>query len=127
VVYTNDIGRIDEEGMLHLSGREDDVINVGGFKVAPTEVEDVAMSFPGVRECICIAVDHKITGRALKLLVAMEEGRTLERRQLALFLKSRLEAYKVPMLYEQIDAVARTFNGKINREFYQTNTSKPSA
>lgn len=127
VVYTNDIGRIDEEGMLHLSGREGDVINVGGFKVSPTEVEDVAMSFPGVRECICIAVDHKITGRALKLLVAMEEGRTLERRQLALFLKSRLEAYKVPMLYEQIDAVARTFNGKINRKFYQTKTSKPSA
>ena len=126
VVYTNDIGRIDEEGMLHLSGREGDVINVGGFKVAPTEVEDVAMSFPGVRECICIAVDHKITGRALKLLVAMEEGRTLERRQLALFLKSRLEAYKVPMLYEQIDAVARTFNGKINRKFYQTKTSRPS-
>ena len=119
VVYTNDIGRIDDEGMLHLSGREGDVINVGGFKVAPTEVEDVAMSFPGVRECICIAVDHKITGRALKLLVAMEKGRTLERRQLALYLKSRLEAYKVPMLYEQIDAVARTFNGKINRKYYK--------
>ena len=119
MVFTSDIGRIDEEGMLHLSGREGDVINVGGFKVAPTEVEDVAMAFPGVRECICIAVEHKITGKALKLLVAMTEGQTLDRRALALFLKSKLEAYKVPMLYEQVEAVARTYNGKINRKFYR--------
>ena len=119
MVYTSDIGRLDEEGMLHLSGREGDVINVGGFKVAPTEVEDVAMGFPGIRECICISVDHKITGKALKLLVAMTEGQQLDRRALALFLKSKLEAYKVPMLYEQVEAVARTYNGKINRKFYR--------
>ena len=119
MVFTSDIGRLDDEGMLHLSGREGDVINVGGFKVAPTEVEDVAMAFPGVRECICISVEHKITGRALKLLVAMTEGQTLNRRELALFLKSKLEAYKVPMLYEQVEAVARTYNGKINRKFYR--------
>ena len=119
MVFTSDIGRLDGEGMLHLSGREGDVINVGGFKVAPTEVEDVAMAFPGVRECICISVEHKITGRALKLLVAMTEGQTLNRRELALFLKSKLEAYKVPMLYEQVEAVARTYNGKINRKYYR--------
>ena len=117
-IYTSDIGRIDEQGMLHLSGREGDVINVGGFKVAPTEVEDVVMSYPGVRECICISVDHRITGKALKLLVAMTEGNTLDKRALAHFLKSKLEAYKVPLLYEQVDAIKRTYNGKINRKFY---------
>ena len=117
-IYTSDIGRIDEQGMLHLSGREGDVINVGGFKVAPTEVEDVVMSYPDVRECICISVDHRITGKALKLLVAMTEGNTLDKRALAHFLKSKLEAYKVPLLYEQVDAIKRTYNGKINRKFY---------
>lgn len=119
VVYTSDIGRIDEKGMLHLSGREDDVINVGGFKVAPTEVEDAAMAFPEIQDCICISVEHKIMGRALKLLVVMKDGRVLNKRALAQFLKNKLETYKIPTLYEQTETVKRTFNGKLDRKFYQ--------
>ena len=118
-VYTSDIGIIDEEGQLHLKGREDDVINVGGFKVAPTEVEDAAMAFDRLKDCICISTDHPITGRALKLLVVMNDGELLNKRQLALHLKERLEPYKVPMLYEQVEKVARTFNGKPNRKRYR--------
>ena len=52
IVYTSDMGMLDAEGMLHLMGREDDVINVGGFKVAPTEVEDEALAFPDVEDCV---------------------------------------------------------------------------
>lgn len=118
-VYTSDIGIIDEEGLLHLKGREDDVINVGGFKVAPTEVEDAAMAFDRLKDCICISTDHPITGRALKLLVVMNDGEPLNKRQLALHLKERLEPYKVPMLYEQVEKVERTFNGKLDRKYYQ--------
>lgn len=118
VIYTSDIGMIDAEGMLHLKGREDDVINVGGFKVAPTEVEDATLSFLDVKDCVCIPVDHKITGKALKLLVVMKEGSVLNRKALALHLKSKLEAYKVPLLYSETDKVERTFNGKINRKYY---------
>lgn len=118
VIYTSDIGRLDAEGMLHLMGREDDVINVGGFKVAPTEVEDAALSFPDLKDCVCIPVDHLITGKALKLLVVMKEGKDLNRKALALFLKSKLETYKIPLLYSTIDKVERTFNGKINRKYY---------
>jgi len=118
IVYTSDLGLIDAEGMLHLRGREDDVINVGGFKVAPTEVEDAALSFPDVKDCVCIAVDHLITGKALKLLVVMKEGKELDKRGLACHLKSRLETYKIPLLYSQTDRIERTFNGKINRKYY---------
>ena len=119
-IYTADIGIIDDEGMLHLKGREDDVINVGGFKVAPTEVEDAAMAFPDVKDCICIAVDHPITGKALKLLVSMIDGCSLNKRSLALHLKDRLEAYKIPLLYEQVPTIQRTFNGKLNRKYYKS-------
>ena len=120
-VYTSDIGMIDEDGLLHLKGREDDVINVGGFKVAPTEVEDAAMSFSRLKDCICIAAEHPITGRALKLLVVMNDGEQLNKRELALHLKERLESYKVPMLYEQVEKVVRTFNGKLDRKKYTLN------
>ena len=119
-IYTSDVGALDEEGMLHLSGREDDVINVGGFKVAPTEVEDAAMSYSGLRDCICISVKHPITGSALKLLVATNEGTILHKRELALYLKSKLEPYKIPMLYEQVDEIKRTYNGKLDRKFYKS-------
>lgn len=119
ILYTADLGILDEEGMLHLKGREDDVINVGGFKVAPTEVEDVAMAFAEVKDCICIAVDHPITGKALKLLVAMTDNHSLNKRSLALHLKTKLETYKIPLLYQQVDTIRRTFNGKLDRKYYR--------
>ena len=118
-VYMSDYGHIDEQGRLHIGGRENDVINVGGFKVAPTEVEDVAMSVPGIKDCICISADHPIMGRALKLLVVMVEDTEFSKRTIARYLADRLEPYKVPMLYEQVEAVARTYNGKLNRKHYQ--------
>ena len=118
-LFTADRGIIDEEGMLHLLGREDDVISVGGFKVAPTEVEDVAMSLPEVADCVCIAAEHPIAGRTLKLLVVMTEGSVFDKRIIARFLKSRLESYKVPLLYEQVEKVNRTYNGKLDRKSYR--------
>ncbi len=118
-VYTSDIGHIDEEGMLRLSGRESDVINIGGYKVAPTEVEDAAMSLPCVKDCICISVPHPIMEHALKLLVVTDGDGPLDKKVIARHLKSRLEAYKVPLLYERVDAVKRTYNGKVDRKFYK--------
>lgn len=117
-IFTADMGHIDEEGMLRLEGRQGDVINVGGYKVAPTEVEDAALSLHEIKDCICIAVDHPVTGQALKLLVVVAEGMTFDKRQIARALKDRLEVYKVPLLYEQVEKIQRTYNGKIDRKFY---------
>ena len=117
-VFMSDYGRIDEEGMLHIGGRESDVINVGGYKVAPTEVEDTMMAFEGIADCICIAADHPVMGKALKLLVVMREGVPFSKRAIARHIADRLEPYKVPMLYEQVDAIARTYNGKLDRKHY---------
>ncbi len=117
-VYMSDYGSIDGEGMLHIGGRETDVINIGGYKVSPVEVEEAALAMPGVKDCVCIAVPHKITGNALKLMVVMTAKESFDKRKMALFLKSKLETYKVPMLYELVDAVKRTYNGKIDRKAY---------
>ena len=116
IVYTNDIGYIDENGFIYISGRKGDVINVGGLKVAPTEVESAALAFEGMDDCICIGVDDPISGKALKLLVVMAEE--MDVRALRSFLMGKLENYKVPMQYEQVDKVARTFNGKLDRKAY---------
>lgn len=118
-VYTSDIGVIDSQGRLHLKGREDDIINVGGFKVAPTEVEEAALSYPDIKDCICIPVPHRITGQALKLIVVLRDGCELNKRNIALHLKQTLEAFKIPALYESATSIRRTFNGKPDRKSYK--------
>ena len=119
VIYTSDVGMLDDEGMLHLAGREDDVINVGGFKVAPTEVENVAMEIPEIIDCICVAAQHPVLGTALKLLVVLEDGAQLDKKKIARYIKSELESYKVPFAYEAVDSICRTYNGKIDRKHYR--------
>lgn len=119
VVYTNDIGYIDEEGFVYIAGRKGDVINVGGLKVAPTEVEEAALAIDGIEDCICLPIDHPITGQAIKLLVVMRGGTEFAPKQFTTFLKTRLENYKVPIKYEQVESIARTYNGKLDRKAYQ--------
>lgn len=116
-IITNDLGRIDTEGRLHLCGRGDDVINVGGYKVAPTEVENVAQAFPAVIDCICIPFQHPIIGTALRLLVAASSF-NLDIHTLHQWLKQRLEPHKVPQDIRLVDHIERTFNGKLNRKAY---------
>lgn len=118
-VHTADIGELDAEGRLHLSGRDGDVINVGGYKVAPTEVEDVAMACDGVADCVCVSASHPVLGTVLKLIVVPSHGSSFEKRRIALYLKERLEAYKIPFFYEKADSVRRTYNGKIDRKSYR--------
>ncbi|MBQ9357347.1 MAG: acyl--CoA ligase [Prevotella sp.] len=118
VLYTADNGAIDADGNLHLLGRTDDVINVGGYKVQPEEVEQAAMTFEAVKDCVCIGVPSLLTGSALKLLVCLKEGYTLDKRLLARHIAQYVENYKVPMLYEQVDTVGRNVNGKLDRKSY---------
>lgn len=120
-VFTKDKGYIDNFGMLHLQGRVDDIINVGGYKINPVEVENAAMSFPLVKDCICIAHSHPVLGTILKLLVVYEKKESFSKKTIALHIKSILEQHKVPQLYELVEKIERTFNGKLNRKYYNKN------
>ena len=117
-VHTADLGFFDSEGRLRLSGRDDDVINVGGYKVAPTEVEDAAMASPMVADCVCLPAQHPVLGTVLRLLVVLADGFCLDKRQLAFCIRGRLEAYKVPVYYGCVEQIRRTYNGKIDRKAY---------
>ena len=120
-IYGSDLGYIDAEGLLHLKERQGDVINVGGYKIAPSEVEGAVASHPSVRDSICIADTHPVIGTVLKLLVVLTDGAQLDKRSLALHIKSKLEPHKVPTYYEAVESIRRTYNGKIDRKFYKEN------
>jgi len=105
--------------MLHLTGRAGDVINVGGYKINPIEVEGVAASYPGIKDCICIAAKHPVIGQVLKLLVVTDDAAAFDKHAMSVFIKSKLEGYKVPTMYEVVDSIQYTYNGKKDRKSYK--------
>ena len=117
-IHLSDLGYFDSEGLLHLTGRSDDVLNVGGYKVNPLEVENAAAEFPGVKDCICVCTQHPVIGPVLKLVLQVENEDGFNSRSLAAFLKERLDAYKVPAVYE-VAPIRYTFNGKKDRKSYK--------
>ena len=119
-LFTADNGYIDEQGRLHILGRDDDTINTGGFKVAPFEVEEVALSMPDIDDCICISQPHPVLGNALALLVVLRNGAKLDKRAIALHLSKKLKRYQIPLTYKEVDKIQRTFNGKLDRKFYKS-------
>lgn len=118
-ILTKDLGELDEKGRLHLLGRDDDIVNVGGFKVNPLEVENVVMSYPAIADCICITFEHPVLGTALKLLYVLKPEADFQLRPFAKFLQKQLEPYKVPQRFELVARIERTYNGKLNRKFYK--------
>ena len=120
-VFTSDIGTLDEKGMLRLQGRRDDVINVGGYKVNPAEVEEAAQACEAIKDCICIPAPHVVLGTVPKLLYVPKAEQTVKPKDIADFLKGRIESYKVPLLYEAVNAIKRTYNGKLDRKAYNKN------
>ena len=116
-LVTNDLGFIDSMGMLHLLGRNDDMINVGGYKVAPVEVENLALDSGMVEDCICIPHHHPLVGTSLQLLV-VPKGLDFSKQVLYSWLQSRLEGYKLPQVIQMVDTIARNSNGKLDRKHY---------
>ncbi len=115
-VYTNDIGYLDKDGFVYLVGRKDDVINLGGLKISPTEVEEIVEQYKNVRESLLIEVSDSLLGTYLKLLVVPIGS--LETQELMKYLRENLEYYKVPRVIECVKEISHTYNGKKDRKLY---------
>lgn len=115
-IYTKDLGYIDEEGYVYMLGRKDDVINFGGIKISPEEVEAVIIKNPVVKDCALIGIPDKITGQKPKLFISLEDNAEYDAKEFKTFLASAVDANKQPSIIEVIDEIPRTFNGKIIRK-----------
>ena len=120
-VITSDLGYIDSDGFVYITGRQSDIINVGGLKVAPDEVESAALGYEGIDDCICIAEKNTLTENSLKLLVVSseKEGKGIDLISFRKYMAEKLETYKIPQKIEYVDKIEKTYNGKINRKFYK--------
>lgn len=116
-LYTNDIAYQDEDGYVYMLGRADDIINVGGEKVSPLEIENAAQAFGQVRECACIGVKDPdgALGEYPVLFVVPADG-ALDEEQLSRFLSDSLEKYKLPRRYALIGELPRNRMLKLDRK-----------
>ena len=117
VVYTNDIGYKDGD-FIYIVGRKGDVINLGGLKIAPAEVESVALYYPEVKDCILVPILADGIVVSTKILLVVDDPDTFNKKEFTKFLGKKLEPHKVPQKVEFTDAVKKTFNGKIDRKAY---------
>jgi len=112
---TGDCGQIDEQGFLHLTGRIKDVINRGGVKVSPSEVEVVLASHPAVREAAVFARPHPTLGEDVCAAVVFEEGRSASEAELRRFARRRLSTAKVPARIFVAATLPCSATGKLQR------------
>lgn len=112
---SGDLGRLDSEGFLHLTGRRKEMINRGGEKIAPVEVERAAMAVPGVAEAVAYAVPHPTYGEQVGLAVTLGPGVVLSGEEVQRALTPRLAPFKLPRSVEVMAELPRLGGGKIDR------------
>jgi long-chain acyl-CoA synthetase len=112
-LLTADLGRIDARGRLVLLGRAGDVINVGGRKVFPAEVERVIAAIPGVRDVAVVGVARSAVAEGLRAVVVADDR--VERAAVIAACEAALARYKVPRSVEFRDALPRNPRGKLDR------------
>jgi len=112
---TGDEGVLDADGYLTITGRLKEMINRGGEKVSPREVDDVLMAHPNVASAATFPVPHPTLGEEIAAAVVVERGVTLTEQALAGFLSSRLADFKIPRRFVFVDEVPKSPTGKIQR------------
>jgi fatty-acyl-CoA synthase len=112
LMSSGDVGYLDEEGRLHVSGRDDDMIVSGGENVFPREVEDLIAGLKGVDEVAVIGVDDEEFGQRLKAFV-VKKGSGPSEDEIKQKVKTDLARYKVPREVEFLDELPRNATGKV--------------
>ena len=112
---TGDYGWMDAEGYVYLRGRTGDVINVGGLKVSPIDVERRLCELPGVKEAACVGVADRqgILGQVVKAFVVSDEA--IDERRIVDLLRGTLPEHELPRIVERVEALPKTDSGKIKR------------
>lgn len=124
---SGDLGRFDEEGYLFLTGRVKDMINRGGEKIAPIEVERAALTIPGVVEAVAYAVPHPTYGEQVGLSVTVRPGSGLQGDDVAQALGPHLAPFKQPRRVEIRADLPRLGSGKIDRAALRREASEQGA
>lgn len=112
-LYTGDLGRMDEDGLLYIVDRKKDMIIRGGENVFPVEVEEVLYEIPEVLEAAVIGVPHEVYGEVPKAFVVLKEGKELTEEDVLAACSKSLAKYKLPVEVDFIEVLPRNASGKV--------------
>lgn len=113
--YSSDCGYLDDYGFIHILGRIDDVINMGGEKISPQEIEDTVLSVPGIKECCCIGGEDALLGVIPVLYYTLTAGSELTESTLKQALRSKLNRTHRPKIYIEQKSLPKNRVGKVDR------------
>jgi acyl-CoA synthetase (AMP-forming)/AMP-acid ligase II len=112
---TGDQGVMDEAGYVSITGRLKEIINRGGEKISPREVDEVLMDHPAVLQCVTFALPHDKLGEEVAAVVVLREGASATDKELRAFVAERLADFKVPRTILFRDEVPKGATGKLQR------------
>jgi acyl-CoA synthetase (AMP-forming)/AMP-acid ligase II len=114
-LHTGDLGLLDARGYLFIRGRLRELINSGGFKVFPADVEAVLSRHPAVAECVVFGMPDAHWGEAVHAAVALRASSAASERDLITFVKGELDSVKAPKRIHFVDALPKNPAGKVSR------------
>lgn len=123
-LYSGDLGKMDEDGLLYIVDRKKDMIIRGGENVYPVEVEEVLYQIPELLEAAVVGIPHEVLGEVPKAYVVLKEGRTLTESDFLAFCTERLAKYKVPYEVEFMEVLPRNASGKVLKHTLRTPTQQ---
>jgi len=115
-LYTGDIGRVDEDGYLFLSGRKKETIIVKGQNIYPSDIEDVLYTHPKVAEAAVVGIPDELRGEVVRAVISLKEGEVTTEEEIRRFCRKHMADYKVPKQVIFIDSLPKTATGKIRKE-----------
>ena len=112
---TGDVGYLDQDGYLFIAGRIKDIINRGGQKIAPAEVEEVLLAHPDLLEAVVFSIPHRRLGEEVAAAIVPRPGRKVAPAKLRNFLIERLARFKIPSVIRIVREIPKGPNGKVRR------------
>ncbi len=112
---TGDVGHLDQDGFLFLTGRSKEMINVSGLKVYPRELDEVLIQHPAISESCTLGVPDPRSGEVVAACIVLSEGEKLTEEEVQQYASRYLIAYKCPKLVHFIDKIPKTPAGKQDR------------
>ena len=119
-LHTGDLGKIDAEGFVTITGRKKDLIISAGENIYPREIEEVLVQHPKVKEVAVIGVKDEVRGEVPKAFVIAREGMTVDEKELRQFCRENLAGYKVPKHIALVPDLPRTPTGKVLKRMLPT-------
>ena len=114
VCYSGDLVTMDEDGFLYYVSRRDTMIKSSGFRISPTEVEEVVFQSGKVRHAAAIGVPDELLGQAVKVFVVSRDGDRFDADSLLAFCAEKMPRYMVPKFIEVMVELPKTSSGKVD-------------